>query len=74
LDVDSKEWLADFCRINAFDISKRTLDGRRPARRITSKPLAQAKLGAILRADPLAVRVTHRRLRAGIPVDRISRD
>ena len=48
---------ADFCVLLAKEAEKR----------------AQARLGAILRADPLAVRVTNRRLRAGIPQDRIKR-
>jgi hypothetical protein len=77
---DERKWLEEFRRINGFDSTGAALNERCGPRRVLSNDPAQPalrkgphRLGNIIDADPLAIRITNRRARAGLKPTKFSR-
>jgi hypothetical protein len=77
---DEQKWLEEFKRINGFDSTRGALNERSGPRRVLSNGSAQPaprkgphRLGNIIGADALAIRVTNHRARAGLKPKGFSR-
>jgi hypothetical protein len=79
VDDASDKWLAELRRLNGLNRRPPARDESSDRDGVLSNELAQSerkgphRLGRILRADPLAIRITNRRARAGLKPMRFSR-